>query len=155
MEWIIAVSLAGLAVAVTCVVLNLKKRKMGQPYSSAAWGAAIMGILVMIFPGVFLNIGIGLIRGIFQIPGAIGTPDLELQFFTPWTLVILLVSSVLAVIAMVKLNQDAKKQGKSLSEYVMGHKPTEVNDDLEEELNETARGFYRERKGKLPSQHDQ
>lgn len=152
---IVITSLLGLAIAVLTIYLNMRKKKSGQPYSGPLAGATILGFFVMLFPGVFFNIGVGLVKGIFQIPGVIDYPTSDTPLFNPVTFVIFALGAISASVVLFKLNKDAKRNGMTLSEYVMSHQPDEPSENPLEELKDVTRETYHAKEEKRLSQHDQ
>lgn len=151
------ISLAGFA---SCVALSYRlyqKFQTGEEHTIKDYSPIALSFLVFMFPTVFWNLFVGLVLGVFQLKN-IEIPEYEVRFFDPVGSVCFLISLVMAIVILLKLRKDAQKHGKSLSEYVMSHKPTPdqlASRNTSDDLLDATREAYDAKKGTQYSRHDQ
>lgn len=156
MDWTFIIALLGFVGVVTLGYTAYKKTKANEPRSLMLWSGLSFSALVMLFPSVWANIIIGLLRGAALVPEQIDVPDFSIGF-SPATALIFVISSALAVVTLLKLRSEAHERGMTLSEFVMNNKPTEEQKELGKpsDLDESVRETYRATEETRSVQRDQ
>lgn len=148
MIWLITTWIAGLLFGALCLWFNMQRRKNNEPQSMPMWGGVIIAGFMILAPGAFAPIFRGFMQGLFQMPGHLSfASNLEWSFFNPTYIFMFVVSFILVGIVLYRLHRAAKKEGKSIYDYVSQYAPSE--EQLKNAENDYAQ------KGKLRDQRDQ
>lgn len=154
MLYLLLISLAGALLAF------VSYKRLSQEKPSTWWFfSGILGVIVFFYPPIVFGVAHGVVSlfnpAIFQVPEF----DFTSMFLpTPLSIIAL----VLAGVFIWKLHRDAKRHGKTLSQWVMEHKPTDEQmkseadpvDNLYKAATD-AQNAKKEKRSESPDQSDQ
>lgn len=119
------------------IVTSTKSKRDGGTADTpfAGWGFIVLGTLFVVFARVWGGILAGILKGFVELPEHIEAPDIN-WMPSPTFIGSVIVGTILAVVAIIIISRNAKREGKSYGEYVVSKKPGNSDEPLDSEKPE-------------------